>query len=217
MKTYSHRKAIGCVSALVIATLVSQSADAQHHHHHHRPTVHHGGLHSGYYSGHHHHSHALIYGAYGYPPVYASGYATPQVIYSAPAPVVQNAIPSNSLPAATPLSLASDPGTITIVNPSESGGEISYALNGTSYTIKPGQTQTIQNDRPWTIAFGSGGAAGDVRYSLNTATYRFKVTKVGWNLFKADEVAATTDYPPAPTPQFDVVDEEPRSVLIPIT
>lgn len=116
-----------------------------------------------------------------------------------------------------PISLASNPGTITIANPSDSGGEVSYALNGTPYAIKPGQTQTIQNDRPWTIAFGSGGAVGDIRYSLNPATYRFKVTKAGWNLFKAEEPAETTDYPPAPTPQFDTVAEEPRSVLIPIT
>ena len=211
MKTHFYRKAMSCISALVVATLMSQSANAQHHHHHHR------GPYSGYYAGHHHHSHALIYGAYGYPTVHAGVYVNPPVVYSAPAAVLQSVIPSNSIPTAMPISPASNQGTIMIVNPSDSGGEVSYALNGNQHAIKPGQTHTIQNDRPWTIAFGSGGEVGDVRYSLNPATYRFKATNAGWNLFKAEEPAVVSGYAPAPTPQFDEVVEEPRSVLIPIT
>ena len=217
MKTYCKRTFVSCMAIFAIGVLTSQQVNAQHHHHH-RSGVHHGGAHyAGHYSARQYHSHGLVYGGYGYYPAYATGYSNSGVIYSAPPVVSQNVPPTNALPQAFPVSLASDSGTIMIVNPSDSGGEVRYTLNGTEYSIKPGQTQTVQNDRPWTVSFGSGGAAGDVRYALKSATYKFRATKVGWNLFKAEEPVAIEDYPPAPTPQFDVPTEEPRSVLIPIT
>ena len=97
-----------------------------------------------------------------------------------------------------------------------------YALNGTAYSIKPGYSQSIQNDRAWTVEFGPGGSAGNVRYSLQTGTYKFKVTEAGWNLFRSQEQPRVAEIPPAPVPAFEAgpvpesVANERRSVRIPI-
>ena len=116
--------------------------------------------------------------------------------------VVQNVVPSNAVPYSTQYSTAGYGGTIKIVNPSDSGGAVSYTLNGTQYSIQPGHAQTIQNDRLWTVAFGSGGSGGNIRYSLRPATYKFKVTDGGWNLFKSQDQtnAANNALPSAPEP-----------------
>lgn len=222
---------ISGVTAIAIAAFVPQQADAQHHHHGggHHGGGHHGGGHfgGGYYGGHHHHSLGhlhLGYGGYGtygyypsyYYPTYGSGYVSSGVNYYTPPTVIQNVVPSNTVPYAMPIGVTSTGGTIRIVNPSDSGGEVNYTLNGTPYSIKPGHAQTIQNDRLWTVAFGSGGAAGNVRYSLQPATYKFKVTDDGWNLFKAQEQTNVANNPLPPAPEPEPLNDEPRSVRVPI-
>ena len=138
------------------------------------------------------------------------------MIYYTPSRVVQNVVPSNAVPYSTPVGMAGYGGTIKIVNPSDSGGAVSYTLNGTPYSIKPGHAQTIQNDRLWTVAFGSGGAAGNVRYSLQPATYKFKVTDGGWNLFKSQDQTTVANKPLPPAPVPEALNDEPRSVRVPI-
>lgn len=227
MITNWKRSIFSCLAAMAVLTFMPLRVDAQHHHH---GGGHHGGGHygGGHYGGHHHHSLGHLhlgyggygyggyggYGNYGYYPTYGNGYYSSGTTYYTPPVVVQNVVPSNVVPYAMPVGVASYTGTIQIVNPSDSGGEVSYTLNGNPYSIKPGHAQTIQNDRLWTVAFGSGGAAGDVRYSLQPGTYKFKVSDTGWNLFKSQEQTnvASQPLPPAPEP----LNDEPRSVRIPI-
>ena len=205
---------IGYVTATMLVILSAQKSEAQHYHHHHHAGVPYAG---GYHSGHHHHSHGVVYGGYGYYPTYVGGYYNGGTSYTPTPVVVQNGVPSNIVPSAVSVGRATEVGTITIVNPTDSGGVVSFTLNNSPYSIKPGQTQTIQNDRLWTVAFGSGGPAGDVRYSLKPAVYKFKVTEGGWNLFQTQEQPKVVDYPPAPVPESEGLTEEPRSVRIPIT
>lgn len=239
MITNWKRSLISGVAAMAIAAFVPQQADAQHHHHGgghygggHYGGGHYGGGHygGGLYSGHHHHSTGhlhLGYGGYGYGgyggyvgsgyyPTYGSGYVSSGVNYYTPPVVIQNVVPSNAVPYAMPVGVASYTGTVKIVNPSDSGGEVSYTLNGTPYSIQPGYSQTIQNDRLWTVAFGSGGAAGNVRYSLQPGLYKFKVTDAGWNLFKSQEQSNVASNPLPPAPEPMLLDDEPRSARIPI-
>ncbi|MFO1045809.1 MAG: hypothetical protein U0941_28845 [Planctomycetaceae bacterium] len=237
MITNWKRSLISGVAALAVAAFVPQQADAQHHHHGgghgggHYSSGHSGGHHGGgLYAGHHHHSTGHLhlgygevgYGGYvgsGYSPTYGSGYVSSGVNYYTPPVVVQNVVPSNVVPYSIQTSsngTVANGGTIKIVNPSDSGGEVSYTLNGNPYSIKPGHAQTIQNDRLWTVAFGSGGTTGNVRYSLQPGFYKFKVTDGGWNLFLSQEQAAVASnaLPPAPEPML--LDDEPRSARIPI-
>ena len=231
MITNWRRSLISCVAAMAVAAFVPQQADAQHHHHGggHHGGGHYGGGHyggGGHYSGHHHHSLGLgyggyggygSYGGYGYYPAYGNGYYSSGVNYYTPSPVVvQNVVPSNAVPYAMPVGVASYTGTIKIVNPNDSGGEVSYTLNGTPYSIQPGYAQTIQNDRLWTVAFGSGGAAGNVRYSLQPGTYKFKVADAGWNLFKSQEQSNVANNPLPPAPEPAPLNDEPRSIRVPI-
>ena len=237
MITNWKRSLISGVAALAVAAFVPQQADAQHHHHGggHYGGGHYGGGHygGGLYSGHHHHSTGhlhLGYGGYGYGgyggyggsgyyPTYGSGYVNSGVNYYTPPVVVQNVVPSNVVPYSIQTSsngTVANGGTIKIVNPSDSGGEVSYTLNGNPYSIKPGHAQTIQNDRLWTVAFGSGGTVGNVRYSLQPATYKFKVTDGGWNLFKAQEQTNVANNPLPPAPEPEPLNDEPRSVRVPI-
>ncbi|HEY4260193.1 MAG TPA: hypothetical protein VGM98_08535 [Schlesneria sp.] len=150
---------------------------------------------------HHHHHHQQQQGSNGY---WSNGtfyyYTTPTVVQSVvPQQVYVAPVPQNYLPAAVaaPVNYA---GTITILNPAESGGEVAYSLNGSTYSIKPGYSQVIANDRSWLITFGSGGPRGDVRYTLTNGTFKFKPMTDGWELVRASEQAMVAQNPPAPAP-----------------
>lgn len=155
-------------------------------------------------------------------PNYAQGYATqgPTIGgYYGAAPVVSPnvgayVIPQNVVPYQAQNASVGTGAIIRIVNPADSGGDVNYMLNGTPQTIKAGSTQTLQNDRLWTLEFGSGGPAGNLRYSLYNGTYKFKVTETGWNLFKSQDQAAVNTIPPAPIPQPDV--NGPRPGIVPV-
>lgn len=86
------------------------------------------------------------------------------------------------------------PGDIQLVNPKESTATLSYALNGTSYTIKPGYSQAFPDDRVWTIEFLRGGSGSlPVKYDLRAGTYLFTIDENGWDLKR---------FTPAPIPEL---------------
>ena len=158
---------------------------------------------------------------YGAPRVYSNGgyYAAPAVTVAPndtviiPQAVVapqqnmildrppQNVVPGFAAPAMGPA------GKITILNPSGSGGDVRYSLNGTDYTIREGSAQTFDNDRTWVVSFGSGGSKGDIRYTLSPGLFKFKVTGTGWDLVRAAEqpnsvstFPQSSTIPPSPVP-----------------
>lgn len=91
-------------------------------------------------------------------------------------------------------------GNITLVFPNESSIPLTYVLNGTTYTIKPGYTQTFLDDRIWTIEFFRGGSGSQpMKYDLKAGTYRFFADENGWDLKQVGGGAAP-DLPPSPSP-----------------
>jgi hypothetical protein len=140
-----------------------------------------GGSSSGWHPGFGYY-HGNGYPGYGY---YGNGY------------YVQRPIVDNLLPAAN---FSGDP--IRIVNPSDTRVALSYVLNGAVYTIRPGESQNLREDRAWVIEFGRGGSFGQARYGLLPGVYTFALTGRGWELYRQplsapDAVAAP---PPSGVP-----------------
>lgn len=155
------------------------------------------------------------YGGHGYYPSYSLyddnlGYRS----FYPVAPSGTLAAPSNALPAVSRVVIgagANTPkqtrwptrGPVILSNPKDSGGDVRYTLNGTEYTIKPGYQQKFEDDRAWVVAFGSGGAKGDLKYTLVAGTYKFLPAETGWDLKLSKEaVPAPSDIPPPlPSPE----------------
>ena len=175
---------------------------------------HSGGSHSGgsHYGGSHygsypHYGISLGYNSYpygynSYPYGYSSypyNYVVPQNVIVVPSyaptyvdPVISAPVVVNPPATASVAPLGDPQGTITIWNPADSGGAVNFTFQGEQVALQPGQTRTMQNSKRWVVAFGSGGSAGDIRYTLAPGTYKFKVSPAGWNLYK------TVDVPPNP-------------------
>ncbi len=194
--------------------------------------VHHGGTHhygsGGYYGG--GYGGGYYGGGYGYPGNsywgyggsrygYGSGfgigiYSTPQY-YSAPVYSTPNYSQSYSVPSTvvvTPQRVY-DNGPIVITSPTTNDKVIDYSLNGNRFTIQPGQSQKFNHDRDWVVDFNRGDGQGAGQYALKSATYKFKQTAKGWELFEAanspssgeplppaDAAAAGVAPKPAPDP-----------------
>jgi hypothetical protein len=95
---------------------------------------------------------------------------------------------------------------IKITNPATNSATLSYLLNGTTYSIAPGYSQDLTQDRPWVITFSRGGSFGSGRYGLEPGLYTFTSTEHGWELYhtalpQPSVVQTPADAPPAnPTP-----------------
>lgn len=117
--------------------------------------------------------------------------------------------PTRSVANARPFDESVD---IKLVLPKEATGPVSYVLNGTTYSIKPGYSQIFADDRVWTIEFLRGGnGSPPVAYQLQAGTYSFAVDENGWDLKRfpakpAQELPALTPPPlaPAPVPSPDL-------------
>lgn len=138
--------------------------------------------------------------AYGNTGGWNAGVATPNLL-AMPA----NNVPPNVVPGAA----VGASGKVLITNPADSGGDVNYVLNGNNFSIQPGQTQSLDNDRVWTIDFASGGQRGGVRYTLSPGQFKFVVKESGWELVRVANQsmnsgqAAQTQIPPAPLPTLD--------------
>lgn len=101
--------------------------------------------------------------------------------------VVTNRIPTTSSANVIP---SRSGGTITLVNPAENGGAVKYQVNSLAYTADPGQSQTLQNDRVWTITFDNGRGRR-MNYRLDRGEYQFRVdASDGWTLARVDDGGA---------------------------
>lgn len=91
-------------------------------------------------------------------------------------------------------------GKITLMFPKEASMPFSYVLNGTTYSIKPGYSQSFLDDRPWTIEFLRGGnGSRPMRYELREGVYQFMVDENGWDLRAVPVVGSKDVAPPAPS------------------
>ncbi len=111
------------------------------------------------------------------------------VANSVRAPAVGNNVVANKIPTrgAGPGSLATaNTGEkIVLRNPSSSGGSIHYSLNQFQYEIKPGESQTIDQDRKWVLKFDNG-LGQTVERTLEPGKFQFQVSpETGWELSQA--------------------------------
>lgn len=141
------------------------------------------------------------YGGYGgYPPGYG-GYGGPRYappVYVPPPVSYGGGVRTYARPqvAANPLPPKAGYGLpIRIVSPEEVGTPLSYSLNGHKFTIKPGETQDLVNDRDWVIEFDRGEEFGTGRYTLSPGTYEFKLTDHGWETFHDDDLSKLVKKP----------------------
>ncbi|HVX64476.1 MAG TPA: hypothetical protein VHC19_27885 [Pirellulales bacterium] len=72
---------------------------------------------------------------------------------------------------------------VLLMNPTRSGANVRYMLNGETYIMKPGMSQKLQPGS-WVINFDRGGSAGASEYRLEEGTYQFTPTESGWELYK---------------------------------
>ena len=128
-----------------------------------------------------------------------SNYVRPQAVTPIPAVVTQVAPPPPK-PLAQIAAPKGDPnGQITLRNPEDSGGTVSFAFDEDVITLHPGQARSVLNLKLRVVAFGSGGSLGEVKYTLSPGIYKFKVTDQGWNLYKSTDQPPPTNEP-EPTP-----------------
>ncbi len=85
---------------------------------------------------------------------------------------------------------------IKIVNPAKNGVTLNYMLNGSAFTIPPGYSQDLREDRAWVIQFSRGTNLDQARYGLQPGVYKFGRTDNGWELYRSE--LPQTVAPPAP-------------------
>lgn len=141
------------------------------------------------------------YRGYGYGPV-GVAIANRPAVAASPSPLVA---PQQSPTLASPTPLTIDGGEIVVYNPSSTGQDIRYLLNGQLFTMPAGTKQSIVNDRTWTIQYESSPGTV-VTYTLVTARYKFKPTETGVGLFQTQDTPeaaqAASGLPAAPTPDL---------------
>ena len=101
-------------------------------------------------------------------------------------------IPPRCTPLSTPVLVSPLPeanfsgGAITITNPATNNVTLSYTLDGTAYTIPPGYSQELREDRAWVIQFSRGANLGQAEYGLQSGLYSFTSTDHGWELYRSE-------------------------------
>ena len=74
-------------------------------------------------------------------------------------------------------------------NPSDSGGAVSFKVNGRVCELWPGEAHVFTLGDTWDIQYHRGGSFGNARRQLAQGVYRFVVTDHGWDL----EAVESTD------------------------
>jgi hypothetical protein len=99
--------------------------------------------------------------------------APPVVVYRQPV-VVSSPLPDNPAPL---------PVVVTIENPASNGATLSFRVQGATYQLTAGASQTLELSGPRTIEFNRGGGFGIGRLILRDGLcYVFTSTERGWAL-----------------------------------
>jgi hypothetical protein len=77
-------------------------------------------------------------------------------------------------------------GPIKITNPARNNATLSYTLDGNAYTIPPGYSQELRQDRAWVIQFSRGENLDQAQYGLQSGLYSFTSTDHGWELYRSE-------------------------------
>jgi hypothetical protein len=110
---------------------------------------------------------------------------------------------------------------IRIINPPENGVTLNYTLNGARFSIPPGHSQELNDDRQWVIGFSRGSGFGQAQYTLQPGRYHFAGSPGGWELFGPEPPAAGSpgvppaNPPPATNPSLPAQGNQPPSATVP--
>jgi hypothetical protein len=119
----------------------------------------------------------MLYGADGQWTGYrADGYADPANAYTVQRPILANPAAEASFSG----------GPIRIVNPAANKATLNYTLDGVAYTIAPGYSQELREDRDWVIRFSRGASLEQAQYGLRSGLYSFTSTEHGWELYRTE-------------------------------
>lgn len=88
---------------------------------------------------------------------------------------------SRSLPIESPATWPSR-GKIEIRHAANAKEDLTYALNGSTYTIRPGYLQKFDEDRLWILSLGEKTTLPKSRYTLAAGTFQFGKGEKGWEL-----------------------------------
>ncbi len=92
-------------------------------------------------------------------------------------------------------------GPIKITNPASNHVTLSYVLDGVAYSVPPGYSQELREDRPWVIQFSRGPNMDEARYALRSGRYTFASTGHGWELYRTEFQQSTAPVnPPSQAP-----------------
>jgi len=70
-----------------------------------------------------------------------------------------------------------------LVNPTGSGANVIYTVNGSRYVMEPGMSQKLPAGPTWIVDFDRGSGLGHSTYTANEGTYYFTPSEHGWNLY----------------------------------
>ena len=90
------------------------------------------------------------------------------------------ATPTPSLAPAAPATIA-----ITVVNSEATGPDVAYAIGGASYQAAAGSRRELTVASDAVISYEGSGSGDPVRYQLSPGPYEFRMTALGWSLFKS--------------------------------
>ncbi len=97
---------------------------------------------------------------------------------------------------------------IIISMPPEQSGQCQYRLSSGSdvwnFSMTPGKSQNLVEDRSWRVTFDRGSGYGEQAYRLQPGHYRFRQSSRGWELYHstAAVAASSSTLPPPPAPSF---------------
>jgi hypothetical protein len=91
-------------------------------------------------------------------------------------------------------------GPIKIVNPANNGVTLNYTLDGNAFTIPPGYSQELREDRAWVIEFNRGANSDQTRYGLQSGVYTFSRTDHALELYRSEFPPAVATRPPKAVP-----------------
>jgi len=119
--------------------------------------------------------------------------AAPPKIASEPSPSTPVEITEQTVPSPEPPKLEAppeapvrveefQPAVLRLVNPSETGGVVYYAVDGESFSLNPGEYHELAPAVESLVEFHRGGEFGYAKLSLTTGDYLFVVGETGWGL-----------------------------------
>ncbi len=91
-------------------------------------------------------------------------------------------------------------GPIKIVNPAENKVTLNYTLDGNAFSLPPGYSQELREDRAWEIQFSRGTNSDPTRYGLQSGLYTFARTDGGLELYHSAFPKTVAPQPPKAVP-----------------